>query len=428
MNKSASTEGVAGVDRGSAAEALKEHDYDCHSSPLDDGARVHKARPARKRASESASRQDSQNKRPRIGAESLDTYDAAVNNDADKRTEDADEGIGVQADEQCELNGALERIQQLKQTISKLSLTGPLSKRWCLSDEDFKYFTRFPSKDVFYVFWASVEPSASMSAYWSEANRIAALPEAANLELTPEHELPLIDEFFMFCLHLSAGMKDRVLAGMFGVSRLRVIQTIVTWSNYLYLVLGSVRIWMTRAQVRKTMAPIIRQYCLCTRVILACAELRCEIGEMKTSSETLLCKRKCVTYKALVGIAPCGFITFVSKLFSDSISNDELTRLSGILKLLEPGDEVIAPKNFCIDNLLKNVGAKLVAFPVSSEDGISSNQRRARSVARLHALVEYVIKRIKGNKLLDSTIPYTLAGTVNQIWSCCCFMANYRGQ
>ncbi|XP_008435149.1 uncharacterized protein LOC103481468 [Poecilia reticulata] len=335
--------------------------------------------------------------------------------------------MGVQTDEQCELNGALERIQQLKLTISKLSLTGPLSKRWCLPDEDFKYFTRFPSKEVFYVFWASVEPSASMIAYWSEANRIAALREAIKLELTPEHELPLIDEFFMFCLHLSVGLKDRVLAGMFGVSHLRVIQIIVTWSNYLYLVLGSVRIWMTRAQVRKMMTPIVRQYCLCTRVILACTELRCEIGEMKTISETLLRKRKCVTYKALVGIAPCGVITFVSKLFSDSITNDELTRLSGILKLLEPGDEVMAPKNFHIDNLLKNVGAKLVAFPANSEDGISSNQRRAWNVARLHALVHCVIKRIKGNRLLESTIPFTLAGTVNQIWSCCCFMANYQG-
>ncbi|XP_054878506.1 zinc finger protein 260-like isoform X2 [Poeciliopsis prolifica] len=48
---------------------------------------VHKARPARKRASERASRQD------RIGAENLDTYDAAVSNDADK-------GIEVQTDEQ----------------------------------------------------------------------------------------------------------------------------------------------------------------------------------------------------------------------------------------------------------------------------------------------------------------------------------------
>ena len=63
--------------------------------------------------------------------------------------------------------------------------------------------------------------------------------------------------------------------------------------------------------------------------------------------------------KALIGIAPSGAITFISKLFPGSISDKELTRQSGILELLEPGDSVMADKGFDIEEYLIPLGAKL---------------------------------------------------------------------
>ena len=49
-------------------------------------------------------------------------------------------------------------------------------------------------------------------------------------------------------------------------------------------------------------------------------------------------------FKALVGISPDGVITFVSSLYSGSISEEELTRRSGILDLLNGGNFVIADR------------------------------------------------------------------------------------
>ena len=43
-----------------------------------------------------------------------------------------------------------------------------------------------------------------------------------------------------------------------------------------------------------------------------------------------------------MGIAPHGAITFLSALYTGSISDKEITRVSGILDLLEPGDTVMA--------------------------------------------------------------------------------------
>ncbi|XP_015237468.1 PREDICTED: uncharacterized protein LOC107089280 [Cyprinodon variegatus] len=337
-----------------------------------------------------------------------------------------DHDYGCRGPSTGELDGAVERLQQIQKSVSNLALTGPLCERWCMSEDDFRYFTRFPSKEIFFHFWASVEPSASMNVYWSKAKRAGCLPEVVEQELTCPHELPLIDEFFMFCLYLSVGLKEQILSGMFRIHYSRVIQIIVTWSNYLYLVLGSVQIWMTRAQVRQMMPLKKQQLSLCTRVIIDCSELRCEIGELKMSADTLSCEMNCTTFKALVGVAPCGLISFVSELFPDAISNDDMTRRCGILNLLEPGDEVIAGKDFCSEDLFKNVGARLVRFPLSSEDECNWTQGRAQDVARFYALVRCIIRRIKEYQLLNLTIPHTLAGSVNQIWTCCCLMANYH--
>ena len=65
------------------------------------------------------------------------------------------------------------------------------------------------------------------------------------------------------------------------------------------------------------------------------------------------------TYKGLVGISPGGAITFVSRLFPGSISDRELTRQSGFLQLLDPGDSIMADRGFNIQDDLTPLGVRL---------------------------------------------------------------------
>ena len=60
--------------------------------------------------------------------------------------------------------------------------------------------------------------------------------------------------------------------------------------------------------------------------------------------------------------SPSGAITFVSSLFSGSISDKELTRYSGILELLEKGDSVMANREFDIEADLIPLRVKLPLF------------------------------------------------------------------
>ena len=65
------------------------------------------------------------------------------------------------------------------------------------------------------------------------------------------------------------------------------------------------------------------------------------------------------TYKDLIGISPGRAITFISKLYPGSISDQMLTRKSGLLDLLEWGDSVMADQGFNIQDDLTPFGVKV---------------------------------------------------------------------
>ena len=68
------------------------------------------------------------------------------------------------------------------------------------------------------------------------------------------------------------------------------------------------------------------------------------------------------TFMGLVGISPDGVIAFVSSLFPGCISDKELTRKSGILDLLKPGDSIMADRGF-------NIEEDLILYACSGQDG-----------------------------------------------------------
>ncbi|XP_056313043.1 uncharacterized protein LOC130228638 [Danio aesculapii] len=328
------------------------------------------------------------------------------------------------------LDEALEKIKELEELVTSLTISRALLDRWCVSDEDFKYFTRFPNKNIFFVFWRSVEPSASNIVYWSKAKRIGiSTAEEEVVTPSPKRKMQPIDEFFMFCLCVAVGLRERVLAEIFQVSTSTVNRIVITWSNYLTLVLGSIQIWMTQEQVRWTMPVKFQRDCPNVRVIIDCTELRCECPEANTlHPETFSAYKSHTTFKGLIGVAPCGAITFISKLFTGSISDKELTKQAGILDLLEPGDEVIADKGFLIQKLFEDVRAKLIIPPFKQRDQFSiAETERNQAISSLSILVKRAIRRVKEYHIWDSPVPLTLADTVNQMWSCCCMMANYQG-
>ena len=112
------------------------------------------------------------------------------------------------------------------------------------------------------------------------------------------------------------------------------------------------------------------------------------------------------TLKGLIGIAPHGAITFVSSLYTDSISDKEITRCSGILDLLEAHDSVKVDKGFDIEDLLrsKKVSLNLPPFLQSHTQFSAQDVLQAKAIAKVRIHVERAIRRIKEFQLFDSDI------------------------
>ena len=68
-----------------------------------------------------------------------------------------------------------------------------------------------------------------------------------------------------------------------------------------------------------------------------------------------------VTYKGLLGIAPSGAITFISKLYEGSISDKEIVKRRGILNknLWDDNDSIMADRGFTIQNELAPLDVEL---------------------------------------------------------------------
>ncbi|KAI3368219.1 hypothetical protein L3Q82_007946 [Scortum barcoo] len=257
---------------------------------------------------------------------------------------------------------------------------------------------------------------------WSKAQRTA--QEMA----IPHKKLPLIDEFFMFLCRVAAGLQEKTLSSIFEVSFSTVSRIIVTWTRYLYQILGSLPLWMTREQVQATTPENLQLYCPAVRLVLDCTEIHCEAASSLSQQSEIFsnCKNH-TTFKGLIGVAPCGAITFVSKLYTASFSDTAMTQKSQILQLLQPGDGVMASRSFLIKKMLSEVGATLITPSLKKSTEVSvEDAQKTEAIARLRVLAERAVRRVKEYCILDGPVPLSMAGSVNELWLICCVMSNYQ--
>ena len=147
---------------------------------------------------------------------------------------------------------------------------------------------------------------------------------------------------------------------------------------------------------------------------------------MKAQSQTWSEYKHHNTWKALVGISPTGAITFLSKLWSGPVSDKEITSKSGLISLLEPGDNVMADRSFDIADILP-VGVTLNIPPIkgSCAQLTPKETEETANIAAVRIHVERAIGRIKNYHILDGCLPLSLSPLANQIFKVCCMLTNF---
>ena len=113
----------------------------------------------------------------------------------------------------------------------------------------------------------------------------------------------------------------------------------------MYFKFGHINIW-PREVIDRTMPEAFKKKYGSTRVIIDCTEVRCQMpSSLQLNGELFSSYKNHTTLKGLVGISPGRAVTFVSQLYTGSISDREIVRRSGLLDLPFQGkDSVMADK------------------------------------------------------------------------------------
>ena len=165
-----------------------------------------------------------------------------------------------------------------------------------------------------------------------------------------------------------------------------------------------------------------------TRIIIDATEFSIERpSSLLSQACTFSSYKNKNTVKVLIGVTPSGAISFVSEAYEGSISDRKLVEVSGLLKKLEPGDEIMADKGFTIQDLLIPCGVRLNIPPFlqGNTQMAASDVFATKNIARLRVHVERAIGRVKEYRILQSTLPASMWDSISDVIYVCCMLTNF---
>ena len=183
------------------------------------------------------------------------------------------------------------------------------------------------------------------------------------------HKFPLEDEYFLVLMKLRMGLSNIDLSERFCTTESEVNNILLTWINYLYITLGSLKIWPHRDVILDNAPAEFLEKYRNNVVIIDATELKIQVpSALQKHSESYSTYKSHTTLKCLLGVDPKGGVMFVSQLYEGSISDKQIVTRSGFLEVLKhkiavgeikEGDAVMADKGFDIDDKLKELKLEL---------------------------------------------------------------------
>ncbi|XP_060579364.1 uncharacterized protein LOC132736278 isoform X2 [Ruditapes philippinarum] len=230
----------------------------------------------------------------------------------------------------------------------------------------------------------------------------------------------------MVLVRLKVGLFVKDISERFGISQGYFSKIFTTWINFLHHELPLLFPFPSQKLIRQNIPLEFAQYPT-TRIILDCTEIFIEVSSvMETQSQTWSSYKHNNTLKVLVGISPNGTLTFISGLWGGKTSDKEITEKSGVLDLLEPGDNIMADRGFDIKNILpKGVELNIPPFLNGRNQLSASEVKETMDIASVRIHVEREIGRIKNYHILDGVMPLSLSHIAGQIVSVVAYLTNF---
>lgn len=367
-----------------------------------------------------------------------DTKNTSVQTDTTSVYSSISTGVQVDTFEGHTTNLTNIQLKQHQKLISELNSkvkvlakeTACLNRRlFCVEnlmtcDEKAQFYTGLPNIATFKALFSYFEPKASEMTYW-QGNETTV---RTHKNKGPSRKLSLENEFFAVLVRLKLGLLVEDIANRFDISVSLFSKIFNTWIRFLCLELELLFPYPCREKVQSLMPDSFSKFPN-TRIILDCTEIPIQKPlALKAQRETWSSYKHRNTYKALVGITPDGTVSYVSSLYGGAASDKFIVQNSGVLNLIEAGDNIMADRGFDIDVELNKRGASLNIPPFRNQNfQLSSEQvETTRRIAEVRIHVERAIQRIKTFHILDKTMPLSLHIVADDIFKTCALLTNFQ--
>ena len=325
----------------------------------------------------------------------------------DKATQTADTNFEDERERKIqELNSTIEKLtKELKQEKIKHDNAKFDINSFKDSAADISFYTGFHDYKTLMLCYSIVEESAKNINYGTYT-------KIYDDKLGRPRKLSCFEEFILVLMKLRLGLFNRDLAHRFKVSESSVSLIFRTWIRFLRCEFEALIRLPQRDVLQLHMPPLFKQHYPKTALIIDCTEFEMERPSALNNQSACYSQYKSrTTMKALIGITPSGATAFVSELYPGSTSDKEIVVKSGILNVLQAGDEIMADKGFLIKDELISVGATLVMpnFLKARKQFTKEEAQHNKRVACLRVHVERCMERIKNWHILDRKMPITLA-------------------
>ena len=258
-------------------------------------------------------------------------------------------------------------------------------------DEDIEFYTGQPHWDALLLLYDLVHDKAQCLNYGNCKKKDTVPVE----KLGRPRAMTLFEEFVLTLMRLDLFQKD--LADGFNVSETTVSVVFNTWIRHMRIELEPLICFQCLPNIFRELYPR-------TVLIIDAVEFRVESpSSLDMQSVCYSSYKGTTTLKGLVGLSPTGALGFLSELYTGSISDKELTKMSNVIDCLDLGDDVMADKCFDIqdDFAAKGVTVNIPSFLKGKTQFSREEMEHNKKIASLRIHVERCIERMKNWHIFD---------------------------
>lgn len=331
-----------------------------------------------------------------------------------------------------------EEIEQLKKIVTAYEIKSEHQHKKTRildtilkNDEKVRIYTGIPNKKCLEDLSKHLSVKAKKIRYWSGPKKVISTKVPRKFKGSPQkpgrkRKMTQKEEMVAVMMKLRLGIQHVLISDLFNVSLGHFSQIFNTWVKFLAQEFRSLVFWPNKETIKEHLPQSLKQYPN-LRCTIDCTEVFIDRPRhLELQALTWSDYKKNNTVKFLVGIAPNGMITFLSKAWGGRASDQLITRESGFLRHIEPTDLILADRGFTIKEDLMMRGATLEIPPPSSGLEQMSRQKvkKTKKIANARIHVERAIGRMKWFAILKHVLPINLVPLMDDIIVICAGLCN----